>query len=354
MATQNTQLSSDRGSEWRKWDLHLHAPGTKRNDQYKSEKGDPIEEYCDKLETSDVHAFGVTDYFSADSYFSVIAKHKDRHPNSKKVFFLNIELRTNETVNKAREEVNLHIIFNPDTYEAKIKEFLQKLKTNKTTTGGRNVSASELTDYDEATVTRIDVRNALKDTFGSEADLSEHVLIFCAANNDGIRTETEEVDGKKRGIKRKAAITDEYDKFCEGFLANSGSTEHFLKRDRLEDKDQIIDAKPCVTGSDAHSFNDIDNWLGKTVTQGGSHVKESTWIKADLTFEGLKQIIYEPAGRVFIGEVPDVEVRVRENQRRYIESIQIDQIAGYDERWGAWFKKEKIELNKELVAIIGN
>lgn len=24
----------ERGSEWRRWDLHIHTPGTKKNDQY--------------------------------------------------------------------------------------------------------------------------------------------------------------------------------------------------------------------------------------------------------------------------------------------------------------------------------
>lgn len=26
----------DRGSEWRKWDLHIYTPGTAKNDQYGS------------------------------------------------------------------------------------------------------------------------------------------------------------------------------------------------------------------------------------------------------------------------------------------------------------------------------
>ena len=31
----------ERGSEWRRWDLHIHAPNTKKNDNY---KGDTLEE----------------------------------------------------------------------------------------------------------------------------------------------------------------------------------------------------------------------------------------------------------------------------------------------------------------------
>ena len=56
-----------RGSEWRKWDLHLHAPGTKQNDQFTvPADGDVWGEYCRRLHDSDVQAFGITDYFSDD------------------------------------------------------------------------------------------------------------------------------------------------------------------------------------------------------------------------------------------------------------------------------------------------
>ena len=27
-------LGYERGSEWRRWDLHMHTPGTQKNDQY--------------------------------------------------------------------------------------------------------------------------------------------------------------------------------------------------------------------------------------------------------------------------------------------------------------------------------
>lgn len=102
-----------RGSEWRKWDLHLHAPGTKLNDQFKINGSDVWDEYCRRLHDSDVQAFGITDYFSADCYFSTNKEFRKRYPDSGKIFFPNIELRTNYVVNKAAQEVNVHLIFNP-------------------------------------------------------------------------------------------------------------------------------------------------------------------------------------------------------------------------------------------------
>ncbi len=111
-----------------------------------------------------------------------------------------------------------------------------------------------------------------------------------------------------------------------------------------------------LSGCDAHSLADLDAKLGQVVTTPTDGiVLEPTWIKADLTFEGLKQIVFEPANRVYIGAEPEAERRVRQNGTRYIESLHIDCIAGYrTEQHGAWFCDETILLGKELVAVIGN
>jgi hypothetical protein len=145
-----------RGSEWRKWDLHLHAPGTKLSDGFRVDNGDVWDEYCRRLQESDVQVFGITDYFSADAYVIARDKFRERYADSGKVFLPNIELRTTDVVNKEHEEVNIHLIFNPSLpdHVDKIRSFLQSLKTSKTETGGRNIKASELTHkahFEEAT-----------------------------------------------------------------------------------------------------------------------------------------------------------------------------------------------------------
>ena len=289
-----------RGSEWRKWDLHIHASGTKQNDQFRAPDGTEIwDKYCRTLHESDVQAFGITDYFSADCFVAARENYKARYPDSTKSFFPNIELRTNDVVNKEQEEVNVHLLFNPcrPDHAEKIEAFLSSLKTNRTDGSGRHVRAPELKhedDYAAATTTRAFIRDALEETFGKGADLLDFVLIITAANNDGIRTE--------RGKKRKLLITDELDKFSDGFFGNAGNVEYFLSTSRAEDKDEYTEPKPVLSGCDAHSLADLDAKLGQVVsnpTDGIVH--EPTWIKADLTYEGLKQIVFEPGNRVFFG-----------------------------------------------------
>ncbi len=343
-----------RGSEWRKWDLHLHAPGTKLSDGFRgTDSSDVWDVYCRKLHDSCVQAFGIADYFSAHGYFSAREKYKERYPDSPKAFFPNVEMRTNDVVNKAREEVNIHLLFNPfrPDHTAKITSFLNTLKTNKTDESGRNVRASELNnerDFASATTTRAFIQEALEETYGKGADLLDCVLIVTAANNDGIRAE--------RGKQRKLLITDELDKFSDAFFGNAKNVDWFQKTNRAEDSEIYTKPKPVLSGCDAHSFSDIDEKLGQVVFDAKDGiVYEPTWIKGDFTFEGLKQIIFEPRNRVFIGAEPDIERRVRENKTRYIESLHVTCIDGYrPDQHGTWFCDETILLGKELVAIIGN
>ena len=78
------------------------------------------------------------------------------------------------------------------------------------------------------------------------------------------------------------------------FSSNEKDKKYFLgKGVDCEDivKKKCGSIKPCIHGSDAHSEEKLfspDNDL-------------FCWIKADPTFEGLKQIIYEPESRVYIG-----------------------------------------------------
>ena len=341
-----------RGSEWRKWDLHLHAPLTKLNDQFRIDDGNVWDEYCRRLHDSDVCAFGITDYFSADTYFTTLAEYRKRYKDSGKVFFPNVELRTGDVVNSAQEEVNVHLVFNPfrRNCDDKIRHFLQSLKTNKTEgRERRHVRASDLSKarhFEEATTTREFIREALAESYGRDADLLDCLLIITAANNDGIRP--------NRGKKRKLLITDEIDKFSNAFFGSSVNVDYFLDQKRSEEETEYFDAKPVLSGSDAHSFDDLSMKLGKIVHQLGERVLEPTWIKGDLTFEGLKQIVFEPHNRVHIGEEPEIERRVRQHKTKYIDALHVTSIDGYQWQHGIWFRNEQIPLGRELVAIIGN
>jgi hypothetical protein len=289
-----------RGSEWRKWDLHVHPPGTKLGNGYDLKDGKPDwDRFCQLIHESDVQAIGIADYFSLDGFFAFKENYDRLYPRSEKAFFPNLELRLNETVNKATELVDFHIIFPPDLSSEKATEFLSYLQTQHTDDKDKKQSCAQLRthdDFEKSTVSREDIKTAIKFTYGPKAVPTDNFLLIAAVNNSGIRADT--------GSKRKMNLADEIDKFANGFFGNPTNTDHFLKPDRLEDPKQRTVPKPVFAGCDAHSFEELETWLGKEVT--GANNKHITWVKADLTFEGLQQTVIEPSERVRIQAIePD-------------------------------------------------
>ncbi|MDR2415060.1 MAG: hypothetical protein LBD75_00105 [Candidatus Peribacteria bacterium] len=118
-----------RGSEWRKWDLHVHTPFTKCNDHYEADSDEEKRNlFCNKIEESDVYAFGITDYFSTQNYFIFLEKFKAKYPDSKKIFFPNVEFR-NDSKNTNDEYIQYHIIFsNKQKVLDKLANFFTRLK----------------------------------------------------------------------------------------------------------------------------------------------------------------------------------------------------------------------------------
>lgn len=331
-----------KGSEWRRWDLHLHTPNTKLANGYKGLDDEEIwDSYIDTLEQSQVQAFGITDYFNCDNYFTFIEKYRKKYPETQKVFFPNLEFRFAEAISKEDDNPNVHVIFDNDESvcsKAKIQKFLQNLKIIGLDSAGAPISCSDLadkSDFESASITMKGLNVALADTFG---EVKPYLIAF-PANNDGTRSTDPESP-------RKVRASDTMDELAGLFFGNSKNKVWFLKEDRY--KTGKSEAKPVVSGSDAHSFEDLIRLEGNVVNF------EPTWIKANLTFRGLQQICYEPESRVFIGDEPPVEIRKAQQATKFLSNLSIDQIPGYDESNGSWFKDVNIPLNPELVAIIGN
>lgn len=324
------------GSEWRKWDLHVHVPGTRLSDAYEKTKGLPdFDRFADSLENSDVSVIGITDYFSADQSLAFIQHFKERFPNSKKLLLVNVELRLNETVNRDIQMVDFHVIFRDSIVGAKIIDFLSRLPTQLTDGQGRKKPCSELssTDFNSATVTRADIKQAFRDTFGDKAEVTDYLIYVAPANNNGFRAQS--------GQQRKANIADEIDKDIHAvFGKGPENASHFLLNDRYEDASQPSQPKPVFGGCDAHSFADLEAWLGKTLNDKSTR-QVATWIKADPTFAGLQQTLIEPAERVALQATePD--------QKEPYKVISKVRFSGNDE-----FPREVI-FNRNLNAIIGS
>lgn len=95
--------------------------------------------------------------------------------------------------------------------------------------------------------------------------------------------------------------------------------------------------KPSITTSDVHDTREVGI--------------NACWIKADLTFNGLKQILVEPERISF--EEPGILNRIRKTPDKFIKSVKINRTSNATMP-ETWFDKVVIPLNPGLIAVIGN
>ena len=140
-----TNIAINRGSEWRKWDLHIHTKNTNKNDQFSSSN---MEEFLyiffKRAIEKEISAISVTDYFSIDRYRDVVDYqeniddkkdgegkqlfNEDERKYIKNIFlFPNIELRMLPSTDKGRL-INIHFIFNPKFVTKLENDFFGELK----------------------------------------------------------------------------------------------------------------------------------------------------------------------------------------------------------------------------------
>jgi len=83
-----------RGSEWRKWDLHIHSPLSILHNNFPRREGKPDwQAYLAQVEPLDLSVIGVTDYFSIEGYKILLNYRKERQLKRIKLLLPNIEFR---------------------------------------------------------------------------------------------------------------------------------------------------------------------------------------------------------------------------------------------------------------------
>lgn len=274
----------NRDSEWRKWDLHIHTPKTKLANGYSKVGGEvDWDRFCKVIHDSDVEAFGVTDYFSLNSFFEFKEKYKEKYPEDRtKIFFPNLELRLNQAVHHSGSFINIHAIFRPDLTEVEAQRLHHNIKLVNTDSGGKRASTcADLQNWDKnkidrATVDINDLIAGIKESFDDIDDITDVAIIIVSGRNDGLSP------GKFNSPRNYSQI-DEIDKVVHGFFARAKDADHWLDPDRLDETHLTIPPKPTFGGCDAHDFDMLEKMLGKTGING-SRVWQTTWIKADLSY----------------------------------------------------------------------
>lgn len=337
-------LADPRGSVWRRWDPHLHAPGTALNDQF----GGPasLDPYLTAIETASpaIAVLGVTDYYSTACYETVRSeKAAGRLPNIA-MLFPNIELRLS-TGTKSGSGVNIHLLVSPDDPEhvEQIRRFLGQLRfsyggepysCSKTDLIrlGRAHDSSQTDDHGayKSGVNQFKVDfSQLRERYDDSKWMRENALI---AVEVGTRSGTSGVADPATSF---AALRVEMEAFAHIIFSSSDADRRFWlgegKLSPSEIRKQYRCLKPCLHGCDAHQIDRI----------GRPTDDQFTWIKGDPTFDALRQACIEPRGRAVVGPHPPALGSAE-------RAIALAKTPG-----ASWLLDEGVPLNPGLVAIIG-
>ena len=112
MSEQASERPLAPGSTWRRWDPHVHLPGTLFNDQF----GDmSITAALDDLAAREprIEAVGITDYFTTATYREAVAAHQAGAGEGIEFLFPNVELRL-DVQTGGGSGVNVHLMCAPE------------------------------------------------------------------------------------------------------------------------------------------------------------------------------------------------------------------------------------------------
>lgn len=309
-----------KGSEWRLWDLHIHTPasycysGGRFNTMTTTEKSAAVTKIISNINKSDVAVYAINDYWTFDGYLE-LRRATEAGELLKKVVFPAIELRiesasahrlnihvilsdklTDQQLNDFKGQLRLRLIDRPLSDEALI-EYARRLDAAKARANG----APEGYLDDPVALARLGAETAEITKASFEAALKiikeDQRLVMAPYDCYG---GMEKIDWKVQPSEdlyfmQLVDIVEERDQenidlfACRTTAANASFIENFKKTIGGR-------PKPCISGSDGHSIPSFAEWRAETKTR-------KTWIKADTTFEGLRQILFEPTARVRVQEL---------------------------------------------------
>ena len=354
-----------KGSEWRKWDLHVHTPAS----ILRSEFGNDWDKYVKVLFTQaillDVKAIGITDYYLPEGYKILRNAYLDNPAKLSSLFseeeidaikkiyiFPNIEFRLDQIIIGKQTELSwnrklgYHILLSDKISIQDIEsDFISQIRFDFASGTGGTTETRPLTKSNLEELGRR-LRKEHSD-FEKYSDL--YVGTMCAHIN---LDDTVTILNRNTKFKDKFLLALPADEDLS--QVNWSSQGHNLRKIQLQKAHLIFSSNPgtikyllskgfeaefgskkgCIWGSDAHKESELFT----------PQLNRLTWIKADLSFDGLRQVVYDPESRVKIQET---------NPQKKSKYQLIDKVRFLDTRSSPEFSSEWIPLNPDLNTIIG-
>ena len=358
-------MNFDIGSNWNKWDLHIHTPFSIEQ-YYGVNNEETWEKFITDLENlpAEFKVIGINDYLFIDGYEKVLNyKEAGRLKNIDLILpVLEFRIYKFGGTESHWKRVNFHVIFgdsNTISTEDIKGQFLntisQGYKLSPDYEGKFDWHATPtmktLQELGQLIISSVpedkkkDFDSPLKEGFNN-LNYSDEKLLEILETNSYLqgkyftavgKAEWSSMTWNDQSIAEKKKVINRAD-----FVFTSSKNPKMLldAKKSLEDqevKNRLLDC------SDAHHFS-----LSAEKDKIG---KCFTWLKADTTFEGLRQVIYEPE-RIFLGEIPPKLAYISQNSTKFIKSVEIRKktTSRLPEDWF----DAKIDFSKDLVAIIGN
>lgn len=366
-----------RGSTWHRWDLHVHSPASYEGDFGPPAEDATWEEYAEGLlsaiEEHQVRALSIQDYFTTKGYDELVDRGyygpddgvlRVGDDEVEVLIIPGMEIRFNAFVGEPAAALNAHIYIDPGYYSKEsVRSFLNRLICFRE--GEQPISAkpSQLIKYghaknrgtgvdqllslenlnqeqkysalhraeEEASVKIDNLREALRKHENHLGAGKAPVLVAIAGTGHGAVQEY-------NWTGRQGPVRKEVTRLADMVLSsNVGDRKFYLGQHSDAPPSVLQEAigglKPCIWGSDAHDINTL-------LHPSAGDTKRYTWIKAEPTFEGFRQIQFEPGSRVVIQE----EHPQQKSQYRTIESIQLNS----DD-----YADCEVHFNHDLSVIIG-
>lgn len=312
-----------RGSWWRKWDLHVHTNA--------SDGKGTCQEVLDKAKERGISCIAVTDHHT----FGNVDEMKRLAGAMGISVISGVEFRTEY----GDESVHMIGLF-PDEYNG-IKLTAQYLHDNVLSPLG--VSRTSIIEKGRKTKPDGSDEACFKEgmfkvqvNFKEAADkihgLGGLVTVHAGNKGNSIEVMKHEGTGKRNTIIENALGDLKEELFEQGYIDICDITK---PKDANFYLTQF--GKPSITTSDAHAVDEVGT--------------NPCWIKADPTFDGLRQVLIEPS-RISFDE-PEIMQRIKRSPDKFAVELNIRRTDGATMP-EVWFDQTKILLNPGMVAIIGN
>ncbi|HVW99767.1 MAG TPA: hypothetical protein VHA52_04965, partial [Candidatus Babeliaceae bacterium] len=371
-----------KGSEWRRWDLHVHTPKSYLNG-FPDNWGTYIAELIKAIDKHQISVIALADYFIIDGYRELL-KYYNRATHtlsagdlSTQVYIIpGIELRLN-IFNSHDESINYHILFDPEhcTPDFIQNNFLEKLQVayrganydlkerNMLAIGHAIVNNTSINltqdlthlppadqekcyqaSYGAVTLIQNDIRAASEtiEKIFTEQGLPKKPYVKIIAGKGHGSLKTFKWFDENKVFSRSGLTREDLTNFTDMVFSNDQEDiDFYLGKQAKTPAEEVVkrfgSLKACVWGSDCHD-------IGKLLHPSNGNTNLYTWIKADPNFEGLKQVMFEPADRVSIQELMPQEKT---------DYLVIEKVRFVSDATDKTFGDEFIEVNENMNAIIG-